>query len=58
VLISSHLLDTVEKLCSRVGILHKGSIIAEGTLEEVKRTASGGGNATLEEVFLTLTRGE
>jgi len=58
VLISSHLLDTVEKLCSRVGILHKGSMIAEGTLEEVKRTASGGGNATLEEVFLTLTRGE
>lgn len=57
VLISSHMLDTVEKLCTRVGVISKGSLIAEGTLEEVRRKAEAGDSATLEEVFLRLVRG-
>jgi len=57
VLISSHMLDTVERLCTRVGVINKGSLIAEGTLEEVKRKAEAGESATLEEVFLKLVRG-
>lgn len=58
VLISSHMLDTVERLCTRVGVLNRGAIIAEGTLDEVRRRAETGESATLEEVFLRLVRGE
>lgn len=57
VLISSHMLDTVEKICTKVGVINKGVLIAEGTLEEVRRRAEAGENATLEEVFLKLVRG-
>lgn len=57
VLISSHMLDTVERLCTRVGVINKGSLIAEGSLEDIKRKAEAGESATLEEVFLKLVRG-
>lgn len=57
VLISSHMLDTVERLCTRVGVINKGSLIAEGPLEDIKRKAEAGESATLEEVFLKLVRG-
>lgn len=54
VLISTHLLDTAERLCDRVIILAKGSKVTEGTMEELRATArmEGGG---LEAVFLRLT---
>lgn len=54
ILISTHLLDTAEKLCDRVIILAKGRKIAEGTLKELQ-TASGSEGSSLEEVFLKLT---
>ncbi|MGB9709428.1 ABC transporter ATP-binding protein [Infirmifilum uzonense] len=58
VVLSSHLLYNVERLCTRVGILHKGVIITEGSIDEVRRKAATGENSTLEDVFLLLTRGE
>ncbi|MEZ0345595.1 MAG: ABC transporter ATP-binding protein [Infirmifilum sp.] len=58
VLLSSHMLYNVERLCTRVGILHKGLLIAEGSIEEIRGMATAGENANLEDVFLTLTRGE
>ena len=54
-LISTHQLDTAERLCDRVIIMQQGSTLAEGTLEELRRKATTGGN-TLEEVFLRLTQ--
>lgn len=54
VLISTHLLDTAEKLCDRVIILAKGRKVAEGTLQEL-RTSINLEGAGLEEVFLRLT---
>lgn len=54
ILISTHLLDTAEKLCDRVIILAKGVKVAEGTLEELRRSSNLEG-AGLEEVFLRLT---
>ena len=41
VLFSSHILSDAELLCSRVGILAKGKLVASGTLTEL--TAGGGG---------------
>ena len=52
VLYSSHVLDVVERVCSRVLIIHQGNLIADGTLESLKDQTKGG---TLEEVFRQLT---
>lgn len=52
VLYSSHVLDVVEKVCSRVLVIHQGKLIAEGTPEELKSSAR---QSTLEGVFRTLT---
>ncbi len=57
ILISTHLLDTVEKLCDRVLILRKGKKIAEGTLSELKEM-SGNSDESLESLFLRLTKDE
>jgi ABC-2 type transport system ATP-binding protein len=55
VLISTHMLDTAEHLCDRIIIIQKGTIIAEGTLEELHQSAKMGRDASLEDVFLSLT---
>lgn len=47
---SSHVLDTVEKLCDKVAIIRQGKIARTGTVEEVR------GDESLEQVFLELAR--
>lgn len=54
ILISTHLLDTAERLCDRILIVARGRKLFEGTLEEL-RIQSNDANATLEELFLRLT---
>lgn len=49
VFMCSHLLEIAEKLCDRVGILHEGSLIAQGALEAVR-----GREPDLESAFLKL----
>lgn len=49
---STHVLEVAEKLCHKVAIIKEGSIIASGTMEEVK------GNSSLEEVFLEVVEHE
>ncbi len=39
VLISSHLLNEVELMCSRVGVIQKGKLVAEGTVDELRGAA-------------------
>jgi len=53
--ISTHMLDTAERMCDRVAIIHKGRNIASGDMESLQRLSKTGGNTTLEEVFLKLT---
>jgi ABC-type multidrug transport system ATPase subunit len=36
VLLSSHLLGEVEQICDRVGVIHKGILVAEGTIAELR----------------------
>jgi ABC-2 type transport system ATP-binding protein len=57
VLISTHQLDSAERLCDRVIIMHQGRMIAEGTLAELHERARLGADATLEDTFLNLTSG-
>lgn len=54
ILVSTHQLDTAERLCDRVIIMHKGKLLAEGTLTELQARAQME-SSTLEEVFLRLT---
>jgi ABC-type multidrug transport system ATPase subunit len=51
VLLSSHLLSEAEQICTRVGVISKGRMVAEGTIEEIR----GGTERSLEEVFMALT---
>lgn len=54
ILVSTHLLDTAERLCDRVIIVSRGKKLAEGTLAELQQQ-SGMQGLTLEQVFLRLT---
>ena len=45
VLLSSHLLNEVELTCDRVGVIAKGKLVAEGTVDELR--ARSGGRALL-----------
>ncbi len=56
IFISTHMLDTAERLCKRVAIIHRGRDVASGSMESLRRLAKTGENTTLEEVFLTLTQ--
>jgi ABC-2 type transport system ATP-binding protein len=38
IILTTHLLDEAEKLCQRIGLLKSGQIIAEGTLETLKKS--------------------
>jgi ABC-2 type transport system ATP-binding protein len=50
---SSHIMEVVERLCTRVGIISGGTLVAEGTLDELRQRA-GAENRTLEDIFLQL----
>ena len=53
VFLSTHVLDVASSLCDRIGILHKGRLVALGAPSELTE----GGARTLEQVFLGLTGG-
>lgn len=53
IVVSTHLLDTAEKLCDRVIIMRRGKMVAQGTLAELQSNHNMAG-AGLEEVFLRL----
>jgi ABC-2 type transport system ATP-binding protein len=52
VFFSTHVLEVAEKLCDRIGIIHKGKLIAIGTMDELRQ---GDSKETLENIFLELT---
>ena len=54
VLMSTHTLKVAEDVCDRIGIIHKGSLIALGTINDLKRDAHAA-EADLEQVFIRLT---
>lgn len=49
---STHVLEVAEKLCDKVAIIKNGSLVASGSMDEVK------GNTSLEDVFLELQEGK
>jgi ABC-2 type transport system ATP-binding protein len=67
IFLTSHVLEIVERLCSHVAIIHRGSLVAQGSLEELRAGiqapagATGGAEQneklTLEEIFLRVVGG-
>lgn len=56
VIYTSHYMEEVEAICTRIAIMDNGKIIACGTSDELKKLVTNGcEEITLEEVFLTLT---
>ena len=56
VIYTSHYMEEVEAICTRIAIMDNGKIIASGTSEELKKlVVEDTSSITLEEVFLTLT---
>jgi ABC-2 type transport system ATP-binding protein len=56
VIYTSHYMEEVEAICTRIAIMDNGKIIATGTSEELKKmVVEDTSSITLEEVFLTLT---
>jgi len=57
IFMSTHTLEIVEQMCTRVAIIHKGDIIAQGSVEDLGRMARMP-NSHLEPIFLRLTGGD
>jgi ABC-type multidrug transport system ATPase subunit len=57
VIMTTHILEVAERMADRIGVIARGRLIAEGTLEELRRHA-GDSTSTLEDTFLTLVAGE
>ncbi len=70
IFLTSHVLEIVERLCSHVGIISRGKLVAQGSLEELRagvearQGVAGGasgvaadGKLTLEQIFLDIVGG-
>jgi ABC-2 type transport system ATP-binding protein len=53
IFVSTHTLSIAEDMCDRIGVIHKGNLVAQGTMDELNSAAQTQ-KARLEEVFLTL----
>lgn len=51
VFFSSHVIDVVEKVCDRIGIINHGNLVAVDTLDNIRADS----NVSLESIFLTIT---
>lgn len=54
VVLTTHILDVAERMADRIGIIQRGRLAMEGTLDEL-RARAGQAGGTLEDVFLAVT---
>ena len=47
IFLTSHVLEVVERLCDRVAIIHRGKLVLEGAVDDLRR-----GGETLEDLFV------
>ena len=53
VIMTTHILEVAERMADRIGVIARGRLIAQGTLDEL-RAKAGKGNSSLEDTFLSL----
>lgn len=58
VMLCTHILEIAQVICDRVAIVDHGTIIAQGSLEELRETSHATSSESLEDIFLRLTGGE
>jgi ABC-2 type transport system ATP-binding protein len=62
IFLTSHILEIVEKLCTHVGIIHQGRLVAQGPLDRLRVSGDGGSGEgerqSLETLFVSLVGGE
>jgi ABC-2 type transport system ATP-binding protein len=54
VIFSTHIMEVAEEICTRIGIINEGVIVAEGTIDELRLKADES-DKSLEDIFLNLT---
>ncbi len=52
IFLTSHILEIVERLCDHLGVIHKGKLVAQASLAELR--SSVGAGKSVEEIFLAL----
>ena len=67
IFLTSHVLEIVERLCSHVAIIHHGTLVAQGSVEELRAGVESrhggvpaeepGGKLSLEQIFLEIVGG-
>lgn len=57
ILMSTHVLDSAERMCDSFVLLHKGQVRAKGTLEDLRKEF-GQATASLNDIYLALTKEE
>jgi len=66
IFLTSHVLDIVEKLCTDISIINRGTIVAQGSIEELRAgvfansealAQASGKKLTLEELFIEIVGG-
>ncbi|MCJ7422881.1 ABC transporter ATP-binding protein [Candidatus Bathyarchaeota archaeon] len=57
VIFSTHIMEVAEKICTKVGIISKGRMIGEGTVEDLRKLVKGA-EGSLEDIFLKVTEQE
>ena len=56
VVLTTHIMEVAEQLSDRIGVIRSGTLIAEGTLAELRTRAGHAGQGSLEDVFLELVQ--
>jgi ABC-2 type transport system ATP-binding protein len=54
VIFSTHIMEVAEKLCTRVGIINRGKIVGQGTVDDLRRLVRSA-EGSLEDIFLKVT---
>ncbi len=57
VVMTTHILEVAERMAERIGVIARGRLIAEGTLDEL-RAQGGRQDSNLEDIFLSLVANE
>ena len=52
IIYTSHYMDEIEQICTRIAIMDHGRVIASGTSEELKKMIKTGETITVEAIFL------
>ena len=55
IVLTSHYLEEIEALCDRIAVIHKGNIIFEGKIEEMKEQTQ---KENIEDAFIALIEGD